>query len=205
VMARTTNQFIGSALLEYELTTKDGTPYPWTVRYASTADRMVIIAHQPGALPAKRTYALVLDRSAGTQTRYMLRADSTVAVHESKLKTRFTSHYEPANPDSITTIRRRILGRQAVRGVYKTSGTSRETWVDNKTPSLFLDILSALKGWGEADEMVAGGSLSSTSGGMLLEAEYQNDHQHLKMRVLELKPGVVDPKMFDITKNSWKP
>lgn len=205
VMARTTNQFIGSALMEYNLTTNDGIPYAWTVRYASTADRMVIIGHQPGALPAKRTYALVLDRSAGTQTRYMLRADSTVAVHESKLGTQYTSPRVPAQSDSITTIRRKILGRQAVRGVYETTGTRRETWVDKKTPSLFLDILSALKGWGDADEMVAGGSLSSTSDGMLLEAEYQNDHQHLKMRVLELKPGAVDPKMFEITKESWKP
>ena len=39
---------------------------------------------------------------------------------------------------------------------------------------------------------------------MLLEAEYQNDHQDLKMRVLELKPGAVDPKIFKITKNSWE-
>lgn len=45
----------------------------------------------------------------------------------------------------------------------------------------------------------------STRGIMQLEAEYQNDHQHLKMRVLELKPGAVDPKMFEITKESWKP
>ena len=67
-----------------------------------------------------------------------------------------------------------------------------------------VDILSALKGWGDAAEMVAGEYLSSTSGGMLLEAEYQNDHQHLLMRVLELKPGAVDPMMFDITKKSWK-
>lgn len=45
----------------------------------------------------------------------------------------------------------------------------------------------------------------STRGIMQLEAEVQNDHQHLKMRVLELKPAAVDPKMFEITKESWKP
>ena len=45
----------------------------------------------------------------------------------------------------------------------------------------------------------------STRGTMQQEAEVQNDHQHLKMRALELKPGVVDPKMFEITKGSWKP
>jgi len=205
VMARLTNQFIGSALLEYKLTTSTGTPYAWTVRYASTADRMVIIAHQPGALPAKRTYAMVLDRSAGTQTRYKLRSDSTVTVDVHQLDTRYAAPFAPAQPDSITSIRRKILGRSVLRGVYETSTTWRVSWVDGKTPSLFLDILSALKGWGGADEMVCGGYLSSASGGMPLEVEYQyTGGQHLKMNVLEMKLGAVDPEVFTITKNSFR-
>lgn len=205
VMARTTNEFIGTALIEYTLTNSNGIPYRWTVRYASTAERMSIVAHQPGALPAKRTCAVRIDRPAGTQTWYRLRADSTLNERTQTLDTRYHAPFAPAHPDSLTNTRRKVNGRICTQGIYATNTTRRETWSDPKVPSLYLDVLSALKGWGAADELIYGGYTTSTTGGMPMEVDYTyTGGDHLVMKVLELKPGPVDPKVFEITKESWR-
>lgn len=205
VMARTTNQFIGSALLEYTITGAAGVAKTWTVRYASTADRMVVIGRDADPKNTEHTMAILIDRPAGKRTTYHLQRDSSSIARQRVNSPYYTGHGPPAHPDSLTNTRRKINGRWAIKGSYAEDGVVRETWLDMKTPSLFLDLLGAMKSWGEIGTVIYGGFVASANGGMPLEVDYRYSGDiHLVMRVLELKPGPVDPKVFEITKDSWR-
>ncbi|MBL7950191.1 MAG: hypothetical protein JNM62_00610 [Flavobacteriales bacterium] len=204
VMARTTNQFIGSALLEYTLTASDGAKKTWTIRYASTSDRMVIIGRDTYPMSSEHTWAIRIDRPAEIRTTYHIKRDSSLIERQRKLDQPGTSFPIPAFPDSLTNERSKINGRWAIRGMREKDGERRTTWLDMKTPSLFLDILSAMKHWNESLPLLWGTWVTIANGGMPMEVDHTlAGGTHLVMRVLELKPGPVDPKMFEITKDSW--
>ena len=49
-----------------------------------------------------------------------------------------------------------------------------------------------------------GPMITSTTEGMPMEVNYEyHGSERMTMRVLELKPGPVDPKVFEVTKANW--
>ena len=76
--------------------------------------------------------------------------------------------------------------------------------MDEKTPSLFHDVLGARKTWGGVEVLLRGPMVTSTRAGMPLEVTYQyRTEETMVMKVLELKAGPVDPKVFEITPHTW--
>jgi hypothetical protein len=204
VMARTTNQFIGTATLQYTITEGSRTA-TWTVRYASDSTRMIVIGKEEKPLPSERNRAYLIDRKAHTETFMAIRADSTVSQRTAPLEGRYSSSFPVAYADSLLQGSRRINGRTCEHRLYEIPSTRRETWVDKKTPSLFHDVLSARKAWGGVEIILRGPMITSTSEGMPLETQYEfHGGEKMTMKVLELKPGPVDPKVFEVTKASWK-
>ncbi|MDQ3101293.1 MAG: hypothetical protein M3R08_07890, partial [Bacteroidota bacterium] len=201
LMRATTNSFIGTAKLRFSTTQGDKTT-SWTVLYASTADRMVIQGRdeQPGN--NEHTYATVIDRHAATETNHLLE-DDTVRSQTRPLDHRFASPFPPATRDSLVTGTRKLLGRTTQHRLLETEERRRESWVDVKTPSLFHDVLGARKSWGGVEVLLRGPMVTSTRPGMPLEVEYRYGTDTMHMRVLELRSGAVDPKLFLITKSSW--
>lgn len=205
VMARTTNQFIGTAVLRYSLTRSDGNTSTWTVRYASDSTRMAMVSREEIALPNEHTRAYLLDRKAARETMYALRADSTITSRDAELKRYFLSTLAPAHPDTVLTGTRQLLGRTCEKRLHEIPTTRRTSWVDPRTPSLFHDVVGARKYWGGIEIILLGGMVTGTAPGMPMEVDYTyHGGDHLVMKVLELKPGPVDEKAFEITKASWK-
>ncbi|MCO5273346.1 MAG: hypothetical protein M9900_00330 [Flavobacteriales bacterium] len=206
VMASRTNQFIGTAVLEYTLTNAQGATNTWTVFYASDSTRSLVLGHAEGPLPNTHTRAYVLDRKRARETQYALAADSTVTTTgHSLLQQYFTSTVAPAHPDSVITGTKKIHGRTCEKRLYQIPTTRRTSWVDPATPSLFQDVVGARKKWGGIEVLLLGNMVTSTAPGMPLEVDYTyQGGDHLVMKMLELKPGPVDPKVFEITKESWK-
>ncbi len=205
VMARSTNHFIGSALLEYTLTNNRGETRTWTVRYASDSTRMVVIGRSADPLPNGVTRTYLIDRRSVTETVYVLLADSTVNPGTQPLMPRFTSVFPPAHTDSLLTGTKKILGRTCEKRLYEIPSTRRISWVDPATPSLFQDVVGARKKWGGIEILLLGNMITSTTPGMPLEVDYTyRGGDHVVMKVLELTPGVVDPRMFEIRKESWR-
>jgi len=205
VMARSTNHFIGTALLEYTLTNSQGETRTWTVHYASDSTRMVVIGRSADPLPNGITRTYLIDRRSVTETVYVLLADSTVNQGTQPLKPHFTSVFPPAHADSLLTGTKKILGRTCAKHLYEIPTTRRASWVDPATPSLFQDVVGARKKWGGIEVLLLGNMITSTAPGMPLEVDYTyHGGDHLVMKVLELRPGPVDLKVFDITKDSWK-
>lgn len=203
LMKATTNRFIGTAKLHFSSTRGDRT-ISWTVRYVSTADRMVIIGkdEQPGITEHTRAY--LIDRKAGTETLY-LPAGDTMRTYSDQLDRRFGSPFPPATRDSLLTDTRKLLGRNAQHRLLQEPDRRRESWVDGKTPSLFHDVLGARKGWGGVEILLRGPMVTSTRAGMPLEVTYQyRTEETMVMKVLELKPGAVDPQLFEITPASFR-
>lgn len=205
VMARSTNHFIGTALLEYTLTNSQGETRTWTVRYASDSTRMVVIGRSADPLPNGITRTYLIDRRSVTETVYVLLADSTVNQGTQPLKPHFTSVFPPAHADSLLTGTKKILGRTCAKHLYEIPTTRRASWVDPATPSLFQDVVGARKKWGGIEVLLLGNMITSTAPGMPMEVDYTyHGGDHVVMKVIELKPGPVDPKVFEITKDSWK-
>ncbi len=204
VMARTTNQFIGTAKLKYIIAEGDRTA-TWTVFYASDSTRMIVIGKEEKPLPSERNRAYYIDRKAGTETTYTPRADSTMMTRTLPFSSRASSYFPVAYADSLLAGTRKINGRTCEHRLYEIPSTRRETWVDKKTPSLFHDVLSARKAWGGVEIILRGPMITSISEGMPMEAKYDfHGGEGMLMKVLELKPGPVDPKVFEITKESWR-
>ncbi|MBX2973494.1 MAG: hypothetical protein KF797_10350, partial [Flavobacteriales bacterium] len=204
VMARTTNQFIGTARLQYNIT-EGNRSATWTVLYASDSTRMVVIGKEERPLPSERNRAYFIDREAGTETIYTIRADSTLVQRTSPVAGRYTSTFPVAYQDSLLSGSRKINGRVCEHRLYEIPSTRRETWVDVKTPSLFHDLLSARKAWGGVEIIVRGPMITGVGEGMPMDTKYEfHGGETLTMKVLELKPGVVDPKVFAVTKESWR-
>ncbi len=205
VMARKTNHFIGTALMQYTLTNSRGETSSWTMHYASDSTRMVVIGRNADPLPNGITRAYLIDRRSISETVYALLADSTVNQGKQPLTPRFTSYLEPAHADTVLTGTKKILGRPCEKRLYEIPTTCRTSWVDPHTPSLFQDILGARKRWNGIEVLLHGPRVTGTTPGMPLEVDYTyHGGDHLVMKVLELKPGPVDPKVFEIGKESWR-
>ncbi len=206
VMMRKTNHFIGTALLEYTLTNAQGATRTWTVRYASDSTRMVVIGSEVGTLPNEGTRAYLLNRQTARETRYNMRADSSVVTAgQARLEPYFLSTIAPAHPDTVISGTRKLLGRTCEKRLYQTPTTRRISFVDPNTPSLFQDVVGARKKWGGIEVILLGGMITSSDKGMPLEVDYTyHGGDHVVMKVLEMKPGPVDPEVFGVTKASWK-
>ncbi|MCL4283042.1 MAG: hypothetical protein KJZ58_12360 [Flavobacteriales bacterium] len=205
VMMRQTNRFVGTAVLLYSLRRNDGSTSKWTVHYASDSTRMVMVSRAEEALPNEHTRAYLLDRKAARETMYGLGADSTITPRNAELKRYFLSTLAPAWPDTVLAGTRKLLDRNCEKRLYETATTHRTSWVDSHTPSLFHDVVGARKYWGGIEIILLGGMVTGTAPGMPMEVDYTyQGGDHLFMKVIELKPGPVDPKVFEIDKNSWR-
>ncbi len=203
VMKSTTNGFIGTATLQFT-STRGGKTTSWTVRYASTADKMALIGQdeQPGN--KEHTYATVIDRRSRKELIYLIVGDSLRSATYN-LPYRFEQSFQPATADSAITGTRKLVGRTAQHRLLEEADRRRESWVDTKTPSLFHDVLGARKTWGGVEVLLRGPMIASTRPGMPLEVTYTyTNEETMTMKVLELKPGAVDQRMFDITPDSWR-
>jgi hypothetical protein len=203
LMKATTNRFIGTATLRFTSLRGDKTT-TWTVRYASTADRMVIIGRDEQPEHTEHTYATLIDRRAGTETNYLMVGGELRSVTRT-MDSRFASPFPPATRDSVLTDTRTFLGRDAQHRLVEDTDRGRESWVDVKTPSLFHDVLSARKSWGGVEVLLRGPMVTSTRAGMPLRVNYRyRTEETMVMKVLELKPGAVDPQIFEITPASFR-
>jgi len=204
VMKQSTNHFIGTALLQYTTVHGDVTT-TWTVRYASDADRMVMIGNEDAPLPSDHKRAYLIDRKAGLETLYQPKDDGTPVPSTSPLLDAYASKFPLAYADSLITGNRKFLGHLCVQRRYETPTTSRTVWSDAKTASLFWDILGARKRWNAIEILMRGPMITSTTEGMPMDVNYEyHGGERMTMRVLELKPGPVDPKVFEISTDSWK-
>ncbi|MGV9012106.1 MAG: hypothetical protein ACOH13_05875 [Flavobacteriales bacterium] len=204
VMKHSTNHFIGTALLQYTSVKGDVTT-TWTVRYASDADRMVMIGNEDAPLPSDHNRAYLIYRKAGLETLYQPKADGSPVPSTSPLLDAYASKFPLAYADSLIAGNRKFLGHLCVQRSYETPTTSRTVWSDSKSPSLFWDILGARKRWNAIEILMRGPMITSTTEGMPMEVNYEyHGGERMTMRVLELTPGPVDPKVFEITKDSWR-
>lgn len=211
---RSMNDYRGKARLKYTMINKRDTT-EWMVDYASTHERMVLVRTviQAKGAPADilAPTALLIDRKAGTETRYTLdRAAGKVTAQEPvALRTEhpwFT--ISPLNVYDRIGEPIKILRRDCVPMQHRSDLGLRTVWQTQAPASLFRDICSARKGWEGTNEYVMGGLfglLTYDGEGMVLKAEW-NDGRNSKgtMEVISLEPGAVDPSVFTITKDSWK-
>ncbi len=206
VMASRTNRFIGTAVLHYTLTNPQGEIRTWTVRYASDSTRMAVIGSEVGTLPNVGTRAYLLNRQTACETRYNMRSDSSiVTAGHARLEPYFLSTIAPAHPDSVISGSRKILGRTCEKRLYETATTRRISYVDPSTPSLFQDVVGARKKWGGIEVLLLGNMITSTTPGMPMEVDYTyHGGDHVVMKVIELKPGPVDLRIFEVGTHSWR-
>ncbi len=203
VMKATTNGFIGTATLQFTSTRGDKTT-SWTVRYASTADKMALIGQDDQAGNTEHTRAYLLDRSARTE-QLLVPVETGFRTYDQPLVPHSALTFQPAATDSIITGSRKLVGRTAQHRLLEEADRRRESWVDTKTSSLFHDVLGARRSWSGIEILLRGPMIASTRPGMPLEVTYRyKNEETLTMKVLELKPGPVDPKEFEITRESWK-
>lgn len=205
VIQRPANRFIGTATLLFRRV-YHGQTTTWTVKYASTAERSVLISSSSEALPSVRTQAIITHRKAGDEVRYQLMADSTVKSFPTKLRTFFDSPALQVIPDTTTNSgTRTLLDRTCEHHVHESAMFRRDAWVDPKTPSIFMDLFSARKGWDGMDHILHSYHLGIATDGMpLMEDFFHGDQDRITMKVMDLKRGPVDPAVFTITKDSWR-
>ena len=204
VLDRSTNRFIGTATLLFRRN-YEGKTTNWTVKYASTAERSVLISTSDEPLPSVRTQALITHRKLGDEVTYQLLPDSTVKLFPRKLRAAFDSPTEQVLVDSANGSTRTYLDRTCEHRVHQSKLFRRDAWVDPGTPSIFLDLYSARKGWDGIDYLLFGYHLGIAPQGMpFVEDLFVGDHDHVSMSVTDLKQGPVDPQIFTITKASWK-
>lgn len=205
-MALRTNRFIGSAVLEYTKTNASGRTEQWQVRYASDSTRILVlgISKTKGFNTYDRAY--LINRQAGSEQWFKLKADSTVTSQEAAILDRhYRFSYAPAHPDSVISGTRKLLGRTCEKCLYQVPSTRRISWVDPNLPSLFQDVIGARKKWGGIEIILLGNMITSTTPGMPLEVDYTyHGGDHVTMKVIELKPGPVDPEVFGVRKESWR-
>lgn len=211
---RTWNDYRGKARLKYTLINKRDTT-EWIVDYASTHERMVLVRTMIRAQGAPSDIltptALLIDRKAGTETRFSLdRATGKVTAKEpAPLRT----EHPPFTISPLVVYDRigepvKILRRDCVPMQHSSELGLRTIWQTLAPASLFRDLCSARKGWDGTNEYVMGGLfglLTYDGDGMVLKAEWSDGPTRRgRMEVISLEPGAVDPSVFRITTDSWK-
>lgn len=202
VLARTTNRFIGTATIHYTRV-YHGTTTNWTVKYVSTADSMVLISHSDEPLPSVRTTAIVIDRTTKSEVyHHIALPDSILKSWPRSLPIR--PYGELFLPDSVGNGTREVLGKSCVKRVYDGNMFKRTAWSEPAIPSLYMDLLSVRGSWDAMDHIVIGYHLISADDAMpmLVEFAYGTEEKYT-MRIVDIKPGAVDPQAFTITKDSW--
>ncbi len=199
------NRFRGKARLQFRLIDQSDTT-EWTVDYASTHERMVLI--RMPLKPADAPTALLIHRKAGDETLYTLDTSSGEVTAAPPVKLRSELPPTAVNPllgYRTGDLQVKILGGTCTRYVHDSANSHRSAWVAEAPASLFLDLFSARKGWDGVEGFIQGKRLGLGMEGMPLEAEGHDERKvGITMKVLSLEPGIVDPMVFLITKESWK-
>jgi hypothetical protein len=211
---RSMNDYRGKARLKYTLISKRDTT-EWIVDYASTHERMVLVRTVIKAKGAPSDIlsptALLIDRKAGTETRYTLDPATGKVTAQEPVALR-TEHpwftISPLNVYDRIGEPIKILRRDCVPMQHTSALGVRTVWQTEAPASLFRDLCSARKGWEGTNEYVMGGLfglLTYDGDGMVLKAEWNDGRQSKgNMEVISLEPGAVDPNLFQITADSWK-
>ena len=205
ILERSMNNFRGKARLRFRLIDKRDTT-EWTVDYASTHERMVMVRtpRKPEGAPT----ALVIHRKAGDETLYTLdRATGNVSAAPSvSLRTAHPqTDASPLRHYATDHEQAKVLDRACDLYIHESASGRRTAWVTEAPASLFLDLFSARKGWDGIEEFIQGKFFGLGMEGLPLFAEGRNERMvRISMEVLSLEPGPVVPKVFTITKGSWK-
>jgi len=206
VLQRTANIFIGKARLKFRLIEKRDTT-EWIVDYASTAERAVLL-RQSISEPNSAPTALLIHRKAGDETRFTL--DRVTGKVTAAPHTKLRTEHPPVMSSPMLTYETDgesvgLLGRPCSLYIHGSANGRRSAWVDPKTASIFLDLFSARKGWDGIEEFIQGKRFGLGMEGMPLQAEGRDERMvRIAMEVISIAPGPVDPKLFSITKDSWK-
>lgn len=203
VFARTTNRFIGTATMRYTRT-YHGTTTNWTVKYASTADSMVLISHSDEPLPSVRTQAYIVDRTRNNEVYYTLTAVDSMVKHWSR-QLPVEPHADLFLADTLGSGTRVIEGRTCVQRGHHGTMFKRTIWLAPTIPSPFLDLLSVREAWYGMDHIITAYHLTPAAEGMPLFVEFSSNDEgdRYTLRVLDIELGAVHPELFTITKHSW--
>ena len=199
------NRFRGTARLKYRVVQGRDTT-EWTVDYASTHERMVMV-RTPVKNAGAHT-AMIIHRKAGDETRYTLDPSTGNVTMEHTGKLRTTHPPTDVNPllyYATDHEQNKVLGRTCELYIHRSANGARSAWVTDAPASLFLDLFSARKGWEGIEEYIQGARLGLGMEGLPLFAEGRDERMvRITMEVVSLEPVPVDPDLFRITKDSWK-
>ncbi|MBK9289854.1 MAG: hypothetical protein IPN38_19945 [Flavobacteriales bacterium] len=198
------NRFTGSATLLFKWV-QDNKTITWTVRYWSTRERSVLISTSNEALPSIRTRAWIIDRKAGTETEYEFNKDSIVTPYSQALRTSFLSTAPPFLLDTAIGPRQTVLDRSCIYRRHQGTLYRRDAWCDAETPSLYMDLYAARKGWEGMDHILFGQQLGTCAYTQPLKVDYVGPKDQISMRVVSISREPVDPNVFKITKASFTP
>lgn len=205
ILERTMNRFRGTARLKYRVVQGRDTT-EWTVDYASTHERMVMV-RTPVKNAGAHT-AMIIHRKAGDETRYTLDPNTGNVTMEHTGKLRTTHPPTDVNPllyYATDHEQNKVLGRVCELYVHQSANGTRTAWVTDAPASLFLDLFSARKGWEGIEEYIQGARLGLGMEGLPLFAEGRDERMvRITMEVVSLEPVPVDPNLFRLTKDSWK-
>ena len=205
ILERTMNRFRGTARLKYRVVQGRDTT-EWTVDYASTDERMVMV-RTPLKNAGAHT-AMIIHRKAGDETRYTLDPSTgNVAMeHTGKLRTTHPqTDFNPLLYYATDHEQIKVLGRTCELYIHRSANGARSAWVTDVPASLFLDLFSARKGWEGIEEYIQGARLGLGMEGLPLFAEGRDERMvRITMEVVSLEPVPVDPNLFRLTKDSWK-
>ena len=205
ILERTMNLFRGTARLKFRLIDKCDTT-EWTVDYASTDERMVMV-RTPLKNAGAHT-AMIIHRKAGDETRYTLdpSTGNVTMEHTGKLRTTHPqTDFNPLLYYATDHEQIKVLGRTCELYIHRSANGARSAWVTDVPASLFLDLFSARKGWEGIEEYIQGARLGLGMEGLPLFAEGRDERMvRITMEVVSLEPVPVDPNLFRITKDSWK-
>ena len=205
ILERTMNRFRGTARLKYRVVQGRDTT-EWTVDYASTHERMVMV-RTPLKNAGAHT-AMIIHRKAGDETRYTLDPSTGKVSSEPPAKLRTAHPQTDFNPLLFYATdheQNKVLGRTCELYIHRSANGARSAWVTDAPASLFLDLFSARKGWEGIEEYIQGARLGLGMEGLPLFAEGRDERMvRITMEVVSLEPVPVDPNLFRITKDSWK-
>lgn len=197
--------WICSRLKQELLPSKSETLQTWQVRYWATADTSLFIVEPPQGSSAPATATLMIRRSRRVM-RYTLQGDSVVVQKLDHGGGSYPEHFWW--PDTVQTGKERdLLGcRCSLRSARAIPVDMREAWVCPNMASIPFDIIGASGSLGMVFEDAFGMLSYVDAPGMPLEVTRKLNGKLLtRVKVDRIAPGRVDPSVFLITKDSFKP
>ena len=198
------NQFVGSATLLFKWVQNNKT-ISWTVKYWSTRERSLFISTSSEPLPNIRTRAWIIDRKVGTETEYEFSKDSVVTPYSQSMRTSFLRAEHSFLMDTAIGPRQNVLDRFCIYRRHQTTLTRRDAWCDAEIPSFYMDLYAARKGWEGMDHILFGQQLGTPAYTLPLKVDFVGSKDQLSMRVVSVVREPIDPKVFNITKDSFEP